>query len=1260
MIRRLTLPCLLLLSTLSLQAQCDALSSRRDIFFTPTFGCAPTTVNRFEITYYFNLPQDPATIQIRYEWNDPGNNVTIIKAGSGLVAGAGNTSFSANATFTYNTNNGQCSIRPTVSVVVNGVVCTTSTQLQTAPFWGTDDQANGVVSITPRNWSVCFGDPVSGATFRDNSQFNCNINVEPDNPNRLMRHVQFVYGTRHNPAATIADLSLNDGAVQPLTDATGNLVAPSTRGTPGIPVTGAYFGPVETIPFPADGPTAVSFPMNAPANVANAVGNKFEITLYNWNVCNPWNGDPLNPNYEDALVTRGTIVIVAAPSPAFDVQDLSGNSKRNFCAAEVFHLANLTPNLSTYLYRWDFFDDAAGTLLLETRTGAELNYAYTTGGTKLIRLRARNPGAKGTCETSVSIPITVLPTLKAAIAMTDSLGSPITGNFCQQPSPPLSIFPVYFQDVSTGTPSPGTQWQWQFTDASGVVTAAVPSAGFANLPDTTQRRDFQSPGTYAAYLTIRDAITGCISRDTAQVHVFVKPTVDFLSTAACEGDTTQLTDISQIHPIAGDTITQRDWDFQYNGSSFSPDPAAHNLSSVNHTYAGPGLHQAALQLVTSAGCSALVTRPVALHALPQAAFQSSAVSGCGSLPLTLQDLTTPRDSVTQEIWQVDQHDGMGFRNLQTFNAGDNGFFQPFNTTLTGTATNAVIRTLRLQTTTRFGCTSTSDTTTIVINPVVQAAFSSANYSPFNNNCSPLSIQFNADPKTTALNPLGYHWRVFDSDTLFADVTGGSPSFNYQFVNQSDQVRNFQVALGLQLTTGCSRDSVVTVRISPVPHSGIELDTLSVDCNAFAVRATVRQSGLAQYRWGVLENNILVSTSNGTADFIEHTFTRQPDGAVLSGLFTLSTQNMVQCQSDTTQAVIDIPPQEVVVASFTTDSLVVHLPNASVAITNLSAGNNQATYHWDFGDGASLNSPQPGSHAYNSPGRYPITLTVTGSSCSDQQIQSIVVRDAPPVIDYSADKLEGCAPLAVRFTNQSTHVDTTSFAWDFGPGEGTSSLAQPSHVFTQPGTFTVELSATNPTGEMRVTVRRVEVTVWPTPRAAFRIRPEVVYAPDGIVYTSNESFDADHFLWDFGDGQTDTLAQPQHRYQKEGQFTIALIATNVHGCADTVRVASAVTVKKDGRVLIPNAFSPSVDHQDGGSSNGKNDIFLPMMRGVTQFEMMIFNRWGQLLFQSNNPQQGWDGYFNGQLCEQDVYVYKISVTFESGEKSVSMGDVNLIR
>lgn len=97
------------------------------------------------------------------------------------------------------------------------------------------------------------------------------------------------------------------------------------------------------------------------------------------------------------------------------------------------------------------------------------------------------------------------------------------------------------------------------------------------------------------------------------------------------------------------------------------------------------------------------------------------------------------------------------------------------------------------------------------------------------------------------------------------------------------------------------------------------------------------------------------------------------------------------------------------------------------------------------------------------------------------------------------------------------------------------------------------------------------------------------------------------------------------------------------------------------MLVPNAFSPSPNGPSGGAAgNGKNDVFLPLMIGVTQFEMVVFNRWGELLFQTTDPAVGWDGYHKGQLCPQDVYVYKISAAYSNGQRVVRTGDINLIR
>jgi gliding motility-associated-like protein len=251
---------------------------------------------------------------------------------------------------------------------------------------------------------------------------------------------------------------------------------------------------------------------------------------------------------------------------------------------------------------------------------------------------------------------------------------------------------------------------------------------------------------------------------------------------------------------------------------------------------------------------------------------------------------------------------------------------------------------------------------------------------------------------------------------------------------------------------------------------------------------------------------------------------------------------------------------------------------------------------------------------------------------------------------------------VQFTNLSRFADASSYLWEFGVGEGTSHAIDPSYTYFEPGTYTVTLSASNITGQTVKVTKLMIIEAFARPQADFAVKPLLLYIPGDILYTSNRSFDASTFFWDFGDGSTSDEVQPQHVYKTEGVYDIMLIAFSIYGCSDTTIVTSAVHVQKGGQVLIPNAFSPNLAGSvgPGGSSNGKNDVFLPLTRGVVEFELLVFNRWGELLFESRDPAMGWDGYYNGKLCAQDVYVYRLTAMYESGEKTVRVGDINLIR
>jgi gliding motility-associated-like protein len=166
------------------------------------------------------------------------------------------------------------------------------------------------------------------------------------------------------------------------------------------------------------------------------------------------------------------------------------------------------------------------------------------------------------------------------------------------------------------------------------------------------------------------------------------------------------------------------------------------------------------------------------------------------------------------------------------------------------------------------------------------------------------------------------------------------------------------------------------------------------------------------------------------------------------------------------------------------------------------------------------------------------------------------------------------------------------------------------------------------------------------------------------------------LWDFGDGATSIDIEPDHYYELEGTYTITLRAINDHGnkdvdgdgtldgnivCSDTV--TQVVTGRQGGATKIPNAFTPNPSGPTGGVDNGAgmNDVFLPITSGVQEFQMQIFDRWGNLIFESKDKNIGWDGYDkDGRLMPAGVYVYKLTLRLADDQRETRIGDITMIR
>ncbi|HQV76664.1 MAG TPA: PKD domain-containing protein, partial [Flavobacteriales bacterium] len=334
------------------------------------------------------------------------------------------------------------------------------------------------------------------------------------------------------------------------------------------------------------------------------------------------------------------------------------------------------------------------------------------------------------------------------------------------------------------------------------------------------------------------------------------------------------------------------------------------------------------------------------------------------------------------------------------------------------------------------------------------------------------------------------------------------------------------------------------------------------------------------------------------------------------------------------------------------------PNATVGLFNNSSPG-PWTHAWDFGDGTTAALQAPGSHTYGTSGTFNVMLVVSGAFCSDTAWQQVVITPPVPTARFIGQG-EGCVPLTVQFTN--TSLGAQSYQWNFGDG-GTSSADNPVYTFNVAGVYTVTMTATGPNGGTSTAVKVDSVVVHPSANAYFVLQPTEVNVPSQPVFTYNLSANATQYQWDFGDGTFSTEDQPLHYYQQPGVFDVQLIANNDWNCPDTFLVLGAVTALSAGTLEFPNAFSPNANGPSDGvydTHSFDNDIFFPLHEGVADYELEIFNRWGELLFVSNDVKIGWDGYYRGRPAKQDVYVYKARAKFSNGEETMLKGDVTLIR
>jgi PKD repeat protein len=387
-------------------------------------------------------------------------------------------------------------------------------------------------------------------------------------------------------------------------------------------------------------------------------------------------------------------------------------------------------------------------------------------------------------------------------------------------------------------------------------------------------------------------------------------------------------------------------------------------------------------------------------------------------------------------------------------------------------------------------------------------------------------------------------------------------------------------------------------------------------------------------------------------------------------------SLYNCTDDTIKQVTIYPSPmtefipDPVLQDFNTDTDI-----SMVKFTNYTQHQGSGTwnYQWSYGDGTTdVNDQESFVKEYtiwgdiNNSNKIPVSLTAWNKNnpeCRDSVQHDVIINPPIPEIDLAED-IAGCVPFFVQFTSTTKYIYEESYQWDFGYNGETGTGVAPSFLYTEPGIYIVKLTVE---GDGGLNWDYKKIVVHSKPIIDFTFAPELVLKKSETedatpVKFFNSTLFGNEYLWEFGDDQISTLYEPDHIYEDTGKYYITLIATSPEGCIDTMTHPEPVIVEGRRLMDFPTAFivsssGPADENYDPSDPN--KAVFRPVAQGVETYRLEIYNRWGELIFVSEDVNKGWNGYVEGKLVKQDVYIWRVTATFTDGRPLIKAGDVTLL-
>jgi len=477
----------------------------------------------------------------------------------------------------------------------------------------------------------------------------------------------------------------------------------------------------------------------------------------------------------------------------------------------------------------------------------------------------------------------------------------------------------------------------------------------------------------------------------------------------------------------------------------------------------------------------------------------------------------------------------------------------------------------------------------------------------------------------------------NTTVLYGDITGWKWNFgggNISYAQNTsfsyDVPGNYDVTLTVYSSLGCEDSITQSVTVAPLPTADFSFTTVCyLDSVDFTDLSSISSGSVTGWQW---------IFGDGDTSYMQNPVHLYAGEGTYSVILTVTSD--AGCTSSVTQQIMVYSPPD---AGF---DYSFDCANTTVVFTNTSTsgGVDIIGWYWNFGDGDTSMTEDP-VHEYDTAGTYTVRMIVYSSAyCTDTAIEEITIYT------INGDFITGnaCVNDYIQFTDNSGD-GIISWSWDFGDGN-VSSLQNPVHSYSSEGTYNVTMIIASDEGCVDTVIKQAEA--YPVATAGFSVSADL-YQTGSLISFIDASDGAEYWEWDFGDSSAvSTVQNPVHTYNIAGIFTVIQVVNNQYGCSDTS--TTQISISDDG-ILPPKAptgFTPNGD--------GVNDVFYIKGGPFNTIDFKVYNKWGELIFETTDPDTGWDGMRDGKEQPVGVYVYTVEAETVDGKEYKKSGDVTLIR